>query len=84
VVDPATGDRLWQERIGGVYSATPVAGDGKVYLFSETGDVVVLRAGPEPQVLARNPLGERIIASPAIAGGRIHVRTDRHLVAIGN
>jgi outer membrane protein assembly factor BamB len=84
VVDPATGERLWQERIGGVYSATPVAGDGKVYLFSETGEAVVLQAGRVPRVIARNPLNERVIASPAIAGGRIFVRTDRHLIAIGN
>ena len=83
VVDPATGERLWQERIGGVYTATPVAGDGKVYLFSETGEAVVLEAGAAPRVLSRNPLNERVIASPAIAGGRIFVRTDRHLVAIG-
>ncbi len=84
VIDPASGERLWQERIGGVYSATPVAGDGKVYLFSETGEAVVLEAGPAPRVIARNPLNERVIASPAIAGGRIFVRTDRYLVAIGN
>ncbi len=83
VVDPANGERLWQERIGGVYSATPVAGDGKVYLFSETGEAVVLQAGRAPRVIARNPLNERVIASPAIAGGRIFVRTDRHLIAIG-
>ncbi len=84
VVDPATGERLWQERIGGVYTATPVAGDGKVYLFSETGEAVVLEAGRSPRVMSRNPLNERVIASPAIAGGRIFVRTDRHLVAIGS
>ncbi len=84
VIDPGTGERLWQERIGGVYTATPVAGDGKVYLFSETGDAVVLEAGRSPRVLSRNALNERVIASPAIAGGRIFVRTDRHLVAIGS
>ena len=84
VVDPATGERLWQERIGGVYTATPVAGDGKVYLFSETGEAVVLEAGRSPRVISRNPLNERVIASPVIAGGRIFVRTDRHLVAIGS
>ena len=84
VVDPATGERVWQERIGGVYTATPVAGDGKVYLFSETGEAVVLAAGRSPRIISRNPLDERIIASPAIAGGRIFVRTDRYLVAIGN
>ena len=84
VVDPATGERLWQERIGGVYTATPVAGDGKVYLFSKTGEAVVLEAGRSPRVISRNPLNERVIASPAIAGGWIFVRTDRHLVAIGS
>ena len=84
VIDPGTGERLWQQRIGGVYSASPVAGDGKVYLFSETGEAVVLQAGAEPRVLARNPLDERVVASPAIGGNRIFVRTDRFLVAIGD
>jgi outer membrane protein assembly factor BamB len=84
VVDPASGERLWQERIGGVFTATPVAGDGKVFLFSETGEAVVLAAGRTPSVISRNPMDERVIASPAIAGGRIFVRSDRHLIAIGS
>jgi len=48
------------------------------------GVSVVLEAGPEPRIIARNPLDERVIASPAIAGDRIFVRTDHYLVAIGN
>ena len=82
-VDAATGDRVWQDRLGGIYSASPVAGDGKVYLFSETGETVVLRAGREPHVLQRNDLGERVVSSPAVSAGRIFIRTDDALLAVG-
>ena len=69
---------------GGIYSASPVAGDGKIYLFSETGETLVLEAGRELRVLARNDLGERIVSSPAVSGGRIFIRTDESLIAVGS
>ena len=81
-IDAKTGERVWQERVGGIYSASPVAADGKIYFFSETGDAVVFKPGRTPQVLARNKLDGRIIASPAVSGGRIFVRTDGHLIAL--
>jgi len=81
-VDASTGERVWQERLGGVYSASPVAADGKVYLVSEAGETIVLRAGPKPEVLARNDIGERSLASPVISQGRIFIRTDDHLFCI--
>jgi outer membrane protein assembly factor BamB len=81
-VDAATGERVWQERVGGVFSASPVAADGKVYFVSESGETVVVRAGPEPEVIARNDLGERIVASMAISDGTLFLRTDEHVVAI--
>jgi outer membrane protein assembly factor BamB len=65
-VDAATGTRVWQERVDGVFSASPVAGGGHVYFVSEGGDTVVVKAGPAPQIVARNALGERAVASPAI------------------
>jgi len=65
-----------------VYSASPIAADGKVYLFGEAGETIVLKPGRTPRVRARNKLDGRIIASPAVSGGRIFVRTDRHLIAI--
>ena len=83
-IDAKTGVRVWQERIGGIFTASPVAGDGKVYLLSETGETVVLRAGRTPQILSRNDLGERSLASPAISNGQLFIRTDQHLVCIGN
>jgi outer membrane protein assembly factor BamB len=82
--DARTGERVWRHRLGGVFFASPVAADGKVYLVSETGETYVLRAGRTPEVLAENDLGERFIASPAIAQGRLFLRSDRTLFAIGS
>ena len=82
-VDAATGERLWQERVDGVFSASPVAGGGHVYFLGENGDTVVVKAGRPPQVVSRNPLNERVVASPAISDGQLFVRTDGHLIAIG-
>ena len=84
VVDAKTGERVWQERIGGVYSASPLAGDGKIYFFSENGETVVLSAGRAPDILARNKLTARVLGSPAISGGRMFIRADNTLIAIGN
>lgn len=78
-----TGQKVWQKRFGGIFFGSPVAGDGKVYLTSETGETFVLRAGREPELLATNDLGERFLASPAISGGRIHLRSDGTLFAVG-
>lgn len=82
VVDATTGERLWQERIGGVFTASPVAGDGKVYFLSESGETVVLQAGRRPKVLARNKVDGHFVASPAIAGGMLFLRGDDRLIAI--
>ena len=81
--DAKTGERVWRHRLNGVFFASPVAGDGKIYMASETGETYVLRAGRTPQVLAENDLGERFLASPAISGGRIFLRSDRTLFAVG-
>jgi outer membrane protein assembly factor BamB len=83
VIEAETGRRLWQERVNGLFSASPVAGDGKIYFVSETGEVIVLRAGRQPQVIARNDMGERLMASPAISNGQIFLRGDGSLFAIG-
>ena len=82
-VDARTGEKVWQQRMDGIFSASPVAGDGKVYMMSETGETIVLKAGREFQVLARNDIAERIVASPAISGGQIFIRTDTFLFCVG-
>ena len=82
-VDPDTGAKVWQERVPGIFTASPVAADGKIYLLSETGDAIVLKAGRQPVVLERNVLGYRMVASPAVSDGQFFIRTDDHLLAIG-
>jgi outer membrane protein assembly factor BamB len=82
-VDAATGERLYQGRTGGVFSAAPVAGDGKIYFLSETGEGIVLAAKREFEILAQNAMKARFLASPAISGGQIFLRSDDRLIAIG-
>ena len=62
--------------------ASPVGADGRIYLSTEEGDVVVVRRGPEFEVLAVNSMGEQMIATPAIAGKDIFVRTRERLYRI--
>lgn len=80
-----TGERVYQQRLGegGAYSASPVAADGKIYYTSEDGDVFVVKAGPIYELLATNPIGEVCMASPAISDGKLFVRAEHHLFAIG-
>jgi outer membrane protein assembly factor BamB len=76
--DATSGDTLWmKQRIRnlGNYYASPIAGDGKVYVMGENGFLVVLKQSPELEILAKNDMGESCIATPAIADGRIFVRT---------
>ncbi len=79
-----TGERIYQSRItrGGNYSASPVAADGKIYFSSEDGEVIVVKAGPEFERLAVNPMGEPLMATPAISHGMMIFRTQEHVVAI--
>ena len=81
-----TGQRVYQERLvatGGSFSASPVAADGKLYFASEDGDMYVVAAGPKFEVLSTNPIGEIMMASPAISEGTLYVRGLKHLFAIG-
>ena len=81
-----TGERIYRQRIagrGGAYSASPVAADGKLYFPSEDGEVFVVRAGPKYELLATNPMGEVLMATPAISDGIIFVRGIKNLYAVG-
>ena len=73
---------MWRERLGVIYTASPVAGDGRIYLFGESGETIVLKAGRAPQVIARNHLDGRVLASPAVSEGRLFIRTDDEIVAV--
>jgi len=81
-VDPATGEQVWRERIRGRFTATPLAAGRRVYLFSEDGTTTVAEAGPQYKQLAVNKLDAGCMASPAVAGEAIILRTKTHLYRI--
>jgi outer membrane protein assembly factor BamB len=70
--------------IPATFTASPVAVDGKILLTSEDGDTFVIKAGPVHQIVGTNSVGEPVYASPAIADGRIYIRGEKNLYAIGN
>jgi outer membrane protein assembly factor BamB len=84
--DAKTGQTLWElQRLQnlGDYYASPVAADGKIFIAGKNGFVVVLKDSPALEILARNDMGEEILATPSIADGRLFVRTRNKLVCIG-
>ena len=74
--DAKTGKVYWTKRLGGNYSASPVAAEGRIYFLSEEGATTVVRAAKEFDALAKNELGERALASPAVDEGAICLRTE--------
>jgi len=82
--EPATGERLYQQRVAGGtgFSASPVAANGRLYLASEDGDMHVVKAGRTFELLSSNRMGEPLMATPAISGNTIFVRTLTSLVAV--
>jgi len=82
-VRAATGEEVWREKVGANFYGSPVCVGDRLYCISTKGEVVVLAAGDKYRLLARNPLGEKSHATPAVAGGRMYLRTWSHLVCIG-
>jgi outer membrane protein assembly factor BamB len=84
--DANSGEPQWylkRVKNRGNYYASPVAGDGKIYIAGENGTIVVLAAdSPELKVLARNDMGDSCIATPAISGGSLYVRTAEKLFCV--
>ena len=78
-VDAKSGEVLWSERLGGGCSASPILANGKLYIVNEAGTVYVVEAGKEFKVLSKKSLGERSLASPAVADGALFIRTSGHL-----
>jgi outer membrane protein assembly factor BamB len=82
-LEAKTGAVVWQQRLPGTYSASPLAAPGRVYFLNEDCLTTVIDASREFHIRASSPLPGRCQASMAVAGGRIFVRTDRELYAIG-
>jgi outer membrane protein assembly factor BamB len=81
-VDAKTGKVHWQESLESHYSASPLAADGKIYFQSEEGVGTVIKAGKQFELVAKNDLGERSLASFAAADGALFIRTEKNLYRI--
>jgi outer membrane protein assembly factor BamB len=81
-IDARSGTLIWQQRLGGTYSASPVYADGRIYFLAEQGVTTVIAPGKDFRRLATNALDGGLLASMAISGGSFFLRTDSHLYRI--
>jgi len=81
--DAKTGEIQYRERLGGTFSASPILAAGKIFITADDGTTSILPATPAFAVLGSNPLGEKVQASPAVAGNRLFIRGETHLFCIG-
>lgn len=81
-LDAKTGTEQWRERLEGNYSASPIAGAGRVYFMNQEGKTAVVEAGRTFKVLATNQLGDGFMASPAVAGKSLILRSKTHLYRV--
>ena len=82
-IDAEDGQPLWNKRLSGTHSASPVFADGRIYILSETGTTLVLEPGSQYKELASNPLDEKCLASMAVSDGHFFIRGINHLFCIG-
>lgn len=81
-IETTTGNILWKENLGKQYPSAVLA-NGLVYMPNDEGIITVIKPGPTFESIAKNSIGEKMIASPAISNGRIYLRGTRHLFCIG-
>ena len=81
-VEAATGNEVWQERVGGEFFASPICDAGRIYCGDTTGKTTVLKAGRAFEVLATNTLADGFMASPAVSGKALILRTKKNLYRI--
>ncbi len=81
-LEATTGNEFWQERVGGEYYASPIFADGNIYCFNQDGKTTVLKAGRKFEVVATNTLEDGFMASPAVDGRALILRTKKNLYRI--
>jgi len=81
-LEAKTGKELWRERLGGNYSASPIYAEGRIYFFDQEGKTTVIEAAPEYKEIAVNHLDEGFMASPAVSGKALYLRTKTDLYRI--
>jgi outer membrane protein assembly factor BamB len=83
-LDAATGEPHWRKRVSGMFHSSPVRIGNRIFGLSKEGEVVVLSADKNYQLIARNDLGERCQATPAVVDGKIYYRTEASLICLGD
>lgn len=78
-LDANTGEQLWSTRLGGTFSGSPIYGNGRIYFCSEDGKTTVVAADRELKILAENKLDGGFMATPAVSGDALLLRTKTHL-----
>jgi outer membrane protein assembly factor BamB len=82
--DAKTGEVVWRERLtGSTFSSSPILSGGKIYITGDEGITYVFKAGAKFELIAQNPLEEKVQASPAVWGDRLIIRTEKTLYCIG-
>jgi outer membrane protein assembly factor BamB len=81
-IEAATGETVWTERVGGKYAASPIYADGRLYFLDQQGTTSVLKPGRTLEVLATNTLANGFMASPAVDGSALILRTKTHLYRV--
>ena len=81
-LEAAGGKQVWRSRIGGTYAASPIYGDDRIYFFSQQGKTTVLKPGRELSIVATNSLANGFMASPAVSGRALFLRTKTDLYRV--
>jgi outer membrane protein assembly factor BamB len=81
-LEASTGQLVWTERVGGKYAASPIFADGRIYLFDQEGTTTVIKPGRSLEILATNHLANGFMASPAVAGRALYLRTKTDLYRV--
>jgi outer membrane protein assembly factor BamB len=82
-INSASGEIKYQERVGGNFFGSPVWIEGRLFGVSTSGEVAVVEASDNFKVLSRFPLNELCHSTPAVADGKLFIRTEKHLWAFG-
>jgi outer membrane protein assembly factor BamB len=80
----ATGKEVWQQRLPGSFTASPIRVGDRLYVTNEAGKTFVLKAGPRYELIATNDLGDGVLATPAVGDDCLFIRTSKNLICIGH
>jgi outer membrane protein assembly factor BamB len=82
-LDAPTGKKIWQKRLGGDFTSSPLICGDRLFVINESGTVFALSTGQKSELLATSELNDQVMATPIICGGYVYIRTAKHLICLG-